>query len=80
MGARPPGMAAFLSLALWGRAQASSCDDLGFSPSLLCTACTKLADVIGEGDPLVADCQRCCSEEAAQGTGRYARAVLEVCK
>lgn len=78
-GRRPGTAALLLGVAAVGAAPVP-CADLGFAPTLLCSACTKLGERIGASDPLVAECERCCAEDAGASNRKYARAVLEVCK
>ena len=56
----------------------AACAKLGFAPTLLCSACTKLGEHIGEDDSLVSECQGCCTEEVAGGSGTYTQATLDI--
>jgi len=58
----------------------SKCRELGFAPSLLCSACDKLGDFVDADDALVGECRGCCTEEASGHSGTYARATLDICK
>ena len=57
----------------------AECRALGFAPSLLCSSCVKLGEFIPADDPLLGECEQCCTPEAA-GAGAFARATLDVCK
>ena len=58
----------------------AACAKLGFAPTLLCSACTKLAEHVGMDDSLVDECNECCSEESAGSSGTYAQATLDICR
>ena len=59
--------------------EGSDCRALGFAPSLLCSSCTKLGEHIGADDPLLAECGKCCNEDA-ELSSTFARATLDVCR
>ena len=60
------------------RPSEAECRTLGFAPSLLCSSCAKLGDVLGD-DVLVRECQQCCTAEDAEAM-HYAKAILDVCR
>jgi hypothetical protein len=58
----------------------AACRALGFAPSLVCSSCDKLGEFVDASDSLVAECRGCCTEEVAGASGKYASAVLDICK
>jgi len=61
-----------------GEVNATECRALGFSASLFCSSCDKLATLVTETDPLVGECRGCCAEDPIKGS--YASATFDVCK
>lgn len=57
---------------------ASECKSLGFAPSLYCSSCDKLSDVVSATDPLVGECKGCCTPDPEKGS--FASATFDVCK
>lgn len=57
----------------------TACRALGFAPSVLCSSCGKLAEFVGAEDPLIGECQQCCTADVNSVTS-YPRAVLDVCR
>jgi hypothetical protein len=68
-------------LGIVGSAQAenaSECKSLGFAPSLYCSSCDKLSDLVSATDPLVNECKGCCTPDPEKGS--FASATFDVCK
>ena len=62
------------------RPSEAECQALGFAtPSLLCSSCEKLGEFVGIDDPLISECERCCTAAEAS-TSSYTSATLDVCK
>eukprot|EP00245_Coleochaete_scutata_P016506 TRINITY_DN7734_c0_g1_i1.p1 TRINITY_DN7734_c0_g1~~TRINITY_DN7734_c0_g1_i1.p1 ORF type:complete len:167 (+),score=26.09 TRINITY_DN7734_c0_g1_i1:140-640(+) len=59
---------------------ASNCEELGFTGLALCSDCDSFADFVKD-EELVADCRRCCAQEADSLISQmtFASAVLEMC-
>mmetsp|Transcript_15342 Transcript_15342/g.35181 ORF Transcript_15342/g.35181 Transcript_15342/m.35181 type:complete len:84 (+) Transcript_15342:44-295(+) len=59
----------------------SSCRELGFTETLVCSKCSRLEESIKDTD-LVNECRSCCSEDVDDATGlaKAASIVLEICE
>ena len=55
------------------------CRELGFSDMLVCSRCDKLEDFLSKGDPLLAECRDCCTQDDSESS-TYSKIVLEVCQ
>ena len=73
-----------LALALMGprssraaESDAKACEALGFTDTLVCAQCDKMAEFI-QDEKLINECKGCCIEEAKDDS-TFARGVLEVC-
>ena len=86
MGAARHNLFGLCCLALAARAECDSnksteeCAKLGFAPTLLCSACTKLGEAVGTSDVLVEECMGCCTEDVSGSSGTYAKATLDICR
>ena len=60
-------------------AQVEECSKLGFTESLVCSSCDKLAAMVPD-EALEADCRSCCQEGNASDSGKFDSGRLEVCK
>eukprot|EP00455_Lapot_gusevi_P005914 TRINITY_DN12526_c0_g1_i1.p1 TRINITY_DN12526_c0_g1~~TRINITY_DN12526_c0_g1_i1.p1 ORF type:complete len:145 (+),score=32.72 TRINITY_DN12526_c0_g1_i1:69-503(+) len=57
----------------------SNCLELGFSETLVCSACTKLEQFVKSSE-LLSECRKCCAEESgSQLKAKYSSARLEIC-
>lgn len=77
-------MRALAALLLVSSARAESeegsCRSLGFAPSLLCSSCGKLGEFVAADDPLLAECNGCCTEDISHSGVIYSKAILDVCR
>jgi hypothetical protein len=62
------------------KSSTEECAKLGFAPTLLCSACTKLGEAVGPTDALVEECTGCCTEDVSGSSGTYAKATLDICR
>ena len=62
------------------KSSTEKCAKLGFAPTLLCSACTKLGEAVGPNDALVEECTGCCTEDVSGSSGTYAKATLDICR
>lgn len=80
----PRFMRALAALLLVSSARAESeegsCRSLGFAPSLLCSSCVKLGEFVAADDPLLAECNGCCTEDISHSGVIYSKAILDVCR
>ena len=58
--------------------EVEECAKLGFTDSLVCSSCDKLAAMVPD-EALEADCRGCCQEGNAS-SGKFDSGRLEVCK
>eukprot|EP00249_Psilotum_nudum_P036550 c7964_g1_i1 orf=242-736(+) len=68
------------TLALCYSANGKACEELGFTGLALCSDCDSFAEYVKD-EELVADCKKCCAQEAEDSISKvtYAGAILEVC-
>lgn len=60
------------------RTTAASCLELGFTDTLACTQCAKMAEFVSDAE-LLKECRGCCTEDSAADV-TYVTAKLEVCE
>ena len=58
---------------------AAECREMGFSDVLVCSRCEKLKDFLPKDDPLLGECQSCCTDDVSE-SATYSKIVLEVCQ
>jgi len=58
----------------------AECHDMGFSETLMCSDCQKLAEYVKNGHAITSECEKCCTAEAEKDASvRYSSAQLSVC-
>ncbi|GFR39657.1 hypothetical protein Agub_g128 [Astrephomene gubernaculifera] len=64
-----------LTLSTSVKAQDKTCDELGFTPELVCSDCDVLAEYVKDAE-LAEDCRKCCTKDPV--SKRYSKAELIV--
>jgi len=61
----------------FGQSADTSCLELGFTPSLMCSSCEKLYTYVND-EELQAECLKCCASDKVESNTQYPFATLKV--